>query len=141
VFRVSSGTDERRTGNPVYLCTAIITVHELSITQGILDVTLDAARKADAQRIVAIDLVIGELSGMVDDSIQFYFDILSRDTLAEKATLRFRREPAVVSCGDCGGKFEARAPLSPVCAQCGSTKLQVTGGREFRVESIEVAES
>jgi hydrogenase nickel incorporation protein HypA/HybF len=49
----------------------IITVHELSITQGILDVTLDAARKAGAQHIVAIDLVIGELSGMVDDSIQF----------------------------------------------------------------------
>ena len=116
-------------------------MHELSITQGILDVALDAARKAGAQRIVAIDLVIGELSGMVDDSIQFYFDFLSRETLAEKATLRFRREPAIVGCWDCGGKFEARAPLSPVCPQCGGTKLQVTGGREFRVESIEVAEA
>ena len=119
----------------------IITVHELSITQGILDVTLDAARKAGAQHIVAIDLVIGELSGMVDDSIQFYFDFLSRDTLAEKAMLRFRREPAIVGCWDCGGTFAARAPLSPTCPQCGGTKLQVTGGREFRVESIEVAEA
>jgi hydrogenase nickel incorporation protein HypA/HybF len=116
-------------------------MHELSITQGILDVTLDAARKAGAQRIVAIDLVIGELSGMVDDSIQFYFDILSRDTLAEKAVLRFRREPCIVICRECGSRSEACAPLAPVCPQCGSVKLQVTGGREFRVESIEVAES
>jgi hydrogenase nickel incorporation protein HypA/HybF len=116
-------------------------MHELAITQGILDVTLDAASRAGARRIVAIDLLIGELSGMVDDSIQFYFDILSRDTPAERATLRFRREPAVVSCRDCGSRFEARAPLSPICAQCGSARLQVTGGRELRVESIEVAES
>ena len=116
-------------------------MHELAVTQGILDVTLDAAQKAGARRIVAIDLLIGELSGMVDDSIQFYFDILSRDTLAEKATLRFRREPALVTCRDCGGRAEARAPLTPLCPQCGGARLQVTGGREFRVESIEVAES
>jgi hydrogenase nickel incorporation protein HypA/HybF len=116
-------------------------VHELAVTQGILDVTLDAANRASARRIVAIDLVIGELSGMVDDSIQFYFDFLSRDTLAEGATLRFRREPAIVTCQDCGSRCEMRAPLSPTCPQCGGARLQVTGGREFRVESIEVAES
>ena len=110
-------------------------MHELSVTQGILDVTLDAARKAGAQRIVTIDLVIGELSGMVDDSIQFYFDFLSRDTLAEKATLRFRREPAIVGCRDCGGKFEAHAPLSPICPQCGGTR--VAGDGRARVSSRE----
>ncbi len=113
-------------------------MHELAVTQGILDVAVDAAKQAGAQRILAIDLVIGELSGMIDDSIQFYFDIISRDTLAQGATLRFRREAAIVTCLDCGGKSETSAPLSVSCPVCGGIRLRVTGGREFRVESIEV---
>ena len=113
-------------------------MHELAVTQGILEVAVDAAKQAGAQRIVAIDLVIGELTGMVDDSIQFYFDIISRETLAEGAALRFRREPAMVACLDCGQKSEITLPLAITCLACGSVHLRVTGGREFRVESIEV---
>jgi len=116
-------------------------MHELAVTESVLKIALQHAEKANAKRVTDLHIVMGELASMVDDSIQFYFDFLSRDTLAENATLRFRREPAIVGCWDCGGKFEACAPLSPVCPQCGGTKLQVTGGREFRVESIEVAES
>ncbi len=116
-------------------------MHELAVTEGILQVALDAARQAGARRICAIDLVIGELSGLVDDSIQFYFDILSRDTAAANAALRFRREPAHVICGDCAGQFAGRPPLAPFCPQCGSFRLRVVGGRELRVESIEVEET
>jgi len=43
-----------------------------------LAVALDAASGHHASRITTIDLVIGELGNIVDDSIQFYFDPLSR---------------------------------------------------------------
>jgi hydrogenase nickel incorporation protein HypA/HybF len=113
-------------------------MHELSVTQAILDTALNAAQQAGAERIVAIDLVIGELSGIVDDSVQFYFDILSRDTPAQGATLRFQRQPAQVRCLDCDHSYNAAPPLAPICPECGSLRLQVTGGRQFFLESIEI---
>lgn len=113
-------------------------MHELSITEGILSIALGAA---GGQRITAVNLVIGDLSSFVDDSVQFYFDILSRGTSAEAATLNFVRVPATALCADCGRTFETKAPLAPACPHCGSAHLVITGGRELRVESIEVEDA
>ena len=115
-------------------------MHELPVTQAILDTALAAAQQAGGQRILAIDLVIGELSGIVDDSVQFYFDILSRDTPAQGAQLRFQRQPAKVACQDCGYAYDAAPPLAPFCPVCGSLHVQVSGGRQFHLESIEIDE-
>jgi hydrogenase nickel incorporation protein HypA/HybF len=115
-------------------------MHELAVTQGILDVAIDAARRNGAGRITAIDLVIGEMSSIVDDSVQFYFDILSKGTLAEGAQLRFQREAARALCSDCGTALRASPPLAPVCPHCGSARISVTGGRDMRLDNIEVAD-
>ena len=113
-------------------------MHELPVTQGIIKVVLETAQESHAQRVVAIDLVIGDISSIVDDSVQFYFDILSQGTVAEGATLRFRREQATATCFDCGHQFAVSAPLMALCPACESVRLQVTGGKAFYVESIEV---
>jgi len=115
-------------------------MHELAVTQGILQTALDAAERCGARRITTIQLVVGELSSIVDDSVQFYFAPLSRGTLAENATLQFRRAPLTVHCLDCQEIFSARAPLPFECPHCGGVSLRVEGGRDFYIESIEVTD-
>jgi hydrogenase nickel incorporation protein HypA/HybF len=113
-------------------------MHELPVTQAILDTALAAARQAGGPRILAIDLVIGELSGIVDDSVQFYFDILSQGTTAAGAMLRFQRQPAHATCLDCDHSYDVTPPLASFCPVCNSLRVQVTGGRQFFLESIEI---
>lgn len=119
-------------------------MHELTITQSVLDVTLKHARQAGAERILRIHLTIGDLSGIVDDSVQFYFDFVSKDTLAEGAELVFRRVPARFRCRACGEQYELeegarrQAYYGWSCPACGELQPEILGGREFLVDSIEV---
>lgn len=115
-------------------------MHELPATQGMLQVALDAAAEAGGGRIREIHLVVGDLSSMVDDSVQFYFDLLSKGTVAEGARLVFRRERATLTCTGCGLKTGVQAPLPPACPRCQDLRIRVSGGQAFRVDSLEVDE-
>lgn len=112
-------------------------MHELSVTENVIEIATRHARQADAQRIVRIHLVVGELSSIVDDSVQFYFDFLSRDTLAAGAELVFQRLPVTVRCAACRHEWQPDG-ADWTCPRCGEARAQVVAGREFYVDSIEV---
>jgi hydrogenase nickel incorporation protein HypA/HybF len=112
-------------------------MHELPVTEDILRIVTEHGKKAGATRVTAVHLVIGQLAGFIDDSIQFYFDILSPGTLAEGAQLQFERVPTRLRCRDCGNEFPP-AELDWRCPSCGSMGGDVISGKEFYVDSIEV---
>jgi hydrogenase nickel incorporation protein HypA/HybF len=112
-------------------------MHEMAVTQSILKICLDHAEKAGAARITAINIKLGQLSSLVDDSISFYWELIAKDTIAEKAELRFTRVPARVACLDCAHEF-ALPKDDYACPKCRSERFRVTAGDEMTVESIEV---
>ena len=112
-------------------------MHELSVTESILDIACRHAEQANAKRIVRINLVIGELSSIVDDSVQFYFHYLSQDSIAAGAALVFMRVKVELSCQACGHRW-APASADWTCPSCGQALGQVVAGREFHMDSIEV---
>jgi len=112
-------------------------MHELAITQDILSLALDHAGRARATRVSALHLVLGELSTVVDDSVQFYWDIVSQGTICEGARLHFQRLPARLTCRECGTGYNMDVGPAP-CPDCGSSRVQLTEGLEFRLDSIDV---
>jgi len=115
-------------------------MHELQVTERILDIVLKHADGHDVSRIVRIHLKIGDLSDLEDEWIQRYFDYLSRETLAEEAELVIERAPIVLSCEACGCSYEIRRDElgSPKCPECEDTKCRLVSGREYLIKNIEV---
>jgi hydrogenase nickel incorporation protein HypA/HybF len=113
-------------------------MHELAVTQSILDIAVRHAERAKARRILAINLVIGDLTGFVDDSIQFYFDFLSQDTIAQGAQLDIERVAARIRCQVCGAEYAPPDSRLWTCPECDALGGEVIGGKEFSVASIEI---
>jgi hydrogenase nickel incorporation protein HypA/HybF len=112
-------------------------MHELAVTESILEICLRHANNAQAQQVTHVYLVIGQLSSIVDDSVQFYWEMISRDTICSGAVLHFNRIAARMHCNECDQEFELANRLSP-CPHCGSYNLKIIAGEEFFIESIEI---
>src|SRR5215212_9370966 len=109
-------------------------MHELSVTQSVLDITI---KNAGTRKIKQINLVIGQFSSIVDDSVQFYWDIISKATSAEGSLLHFERILGEMTCQNCGSVF---GPTDETfdCPSCSSPFVKITKGEEFQVDSIDV---
>ena len=112
-------------------------MHELGISQGVLDVVLKEAEKAKAKKVSRIDLVVGEASGVVDESVRLCFELVSADTIAQGAELTFKHVPIKMRCRGCGHSFSPQG-LYESCPACQKWGAEITGGSEFYIDSIEV---
>jgi hydrogenase nickel incorporation protein HypA/HybF len=115
----------------------VVNMHEYSITESMLSLALEKANDAGAQKITRINLVLGELSGVVGECVQQYFEILGRDTIAVGAALSFEMKPTLLRCRKCEKEFSP-ADHRWVCPDCGEISLEIVSGRECYMESIEV---
>src|ERR1035437_9042022 len=138
--RSSFPRNERQSGFGAVAAYPKARMHELQITERILDVVLKHATGQDVSKVVRIHLRIGALSDLEDEWIQHYFDYLSRGTVAENAQLAITRTGAVLCCRSCSCSFEVtREQLGHAhCPDCGETGLQLVTGREYVIENMEV---
>lgn len=112
-------------------------MHELSIVESFLKVAIDHAEKAEAEKIVRINIVVGELSGVVEDSVDFYFNFLSKNSIASEAEINFTQIKTLLRCRNCGEQFYPERD-SYQCPKCDDPQVDIIAGRELYVDSIEV---
>lgn len=112
-------------------------MHELGITESLLSLALEQATQAEAQRITEIEVVIGQDSGASEESIEFYFDLLTPGTIAEGATLSFDRVATRFRCHHCQTLLSS-TEASGGCPDCGERYLELVTGKELYLKSIDV---
>ncbi len=112
-------------------------MHELSLTQRIVKIVCDEAKKENAVRVVKVMLAVGEDSGIVPECVQTYFDLLAENTVAQGAKIKANIIRSTLYCESCKKEFE-RARFSFSCPECGAEGTPTNKGNACYVESIEL---
>jgi hydrogenase nickel incorporation protein HypA/HybF len=110
-------------------------MHELPVVMDIVRVIGEEANKRNLKEIIQIDLVVGELSSVMDESVQMYFEIIAKNSVCAGAKLVFEHRPAMLKCSVCGKEFAHTHNFS--CPVCDGESMLVQGtGNEFYIRSF-----
>lgn len=113
-------------------------MHEVSIMENTLEIAIAQARQNEAAKIDRLTLNIGELSGIIPEALEFAFEVLIRDTIAEKAVLEINTVPVVCYCRNCDRNFQPQDYIYE-CPQCQKISSDILTGREMELVSLVVS--
>ncbi|MDP9228645.1 MAG: hydrogenase maturation nickel metallochaperone HypA [Actinomycetota bacterium] len=119
-------------------------MHELALASAVHETVI---RHADKRKVQSVEMRIGRLRQVVPDSLSFYWEIVSRDTLADGAKLELELIDGLLRCGECAHEWdpapkpaedEVDVLFAPQfrCPQCEAGGAEILKGEEFEVESI-----
>ena len=108
-------------------------MHELAITQSMVDVIVDRLGSA---RVTAVHVRIGKVFGVVPDAVRFCFDLVAEGTVVEGARLEISEPAGRARCRQCGADFGVD-DLVLLC-RCGSVDVELSQGGELLVRAVEV---
>lgn len=110
-------------------------VHEMAIVSNMLSVIESNAEENKMEKVKRVKVVIGELSGVVIDSLEFCWQISTENTFMEDAEFVVEKKPALALCSKCGGEYKFSEEFC--CPQCGGAVQDIVSGKELYVDYIE----
>ena len=112
-------------------------MHELSVAAGILDLVQRSVPASQADRVRVVRVRVGEMAGVVADSLDFCFTAIVAGTPFASASLAIERVPARGACRDCDCAF-AVSDWRFLCPNWGGAAVAMTSGDELRVVEVEL---
>jgi hydrogenase nickel incorporation protein HypA/HybF len=112
-------------------------MHEAGIAQRIIEIATEHLEQAGAGAVTSITVKVGRLSSVMPESLDFAFKALAAGTAVANAALTIEQVGGSGRCRSCGALF-AVEDFFCVCAQCGSTAVDVQGGDDLTVESLSI---
>ena len=108
-------------------------MHELALMGRVVEAVASRVRPA---RVARVRIQIGKLAGVLPETVQFCFAICTRGTALAGAALEIDEVRGRGRCRRCGSDV-AMETFVDACA-CGSVEIDVVGGKELRIETVEV---
>jgi hydrogenase nickel incorporation protein HypA/HybF len=114
-------------------------MHELSIAQDIIDIVRQHLPAGESHKVSTVKIRVGDMAGVVSDSLEFCFSVIVNATPMEGAVLVIERVPLVIRCNQCRKEHTLDDPAFR-CPFCSSPDVQVISGNELQVVEIEVTD-
>lgn len=113
-------------------------MHEMGVAEQLAKIAIDSIPKEiDNPKVKTLNLKIGQLSSVVEHSLTFCFEIISKDTPLENARLNIEPVPVTVRCESCAHEWEVDGPVFE-CPNCKVGKVKMLTGREIEITSLEL---
>jgi hydrogenase nickel incorporation protein HypA/HybF len=113
-------------------------MHEMSLTVSIMDIIFENAHNNHFTKVNAVKLTFGRLSGIEPMALEFAFEVLSKDTLAQGAKLEFDIAPIIITCLDCEMDSEVEE-FPSLCPLCKAQDIVLKAGMdELRIVELDV---
>ena len=113
-------------------------MHELSLAESVLQIIEDEAQNQEFSQVKTVWLEIGLLACVQQESLRFYFEVVTQNTVAHQARLKIIEVAGQGWCDQCACEVPLTIRYDP-CPRCGQYGLQVIRGEEMRVKELELA--
>lgn len=121
-------------------------MHEGSITTQIVETVLNEANQRKAKKVIKVNLAIGSLTFLNPEQVQFWYEVLTKETIMEGSTLEIEGKKGTVHCPKCGYKgdfkyvdnssFHSSIPVLQ-CPQCDG-KVEIISGKDCLIRSVKM---
>ncbi len=112
-------------------------MHEMTIAMNIVDIICQKANDEKAHKINSVELEIGDLSGIMIDSLKFCFEAACKNTIANGAELNINEIEAMAFCKSCKKNFIIESDFSP-CPTCNNFNYELLKGKELSIKSFNI---
>lgn len=114
-------------------------MHELSVVSSMVDLLLEEIQKKKIKKVSTVYLLVGDMSGVKEDSIKYYFKLLGKNTPLENSRLSFKYKKSKFRCKRCNVLYE-KQDFDMLCPHCNGNGEIREPCTFFYIESIEVEE-
>lgn len=124
-------------------------MHEVSVVSDLISAILKKLEKYNVEVVEEVTLVIGDLTNLGEEQLEFAYEIITRGTKLEGSKLIVEREEVSVKCKLCGyeGGVEVindEYTCHPVpilsCPKCGGDVVVITG-QSCMVKGVRIVEA
>jgi len=112
-------------------------MHEMSLAMNIVDIACETAQKNGAESIKSIEIEVGQLAGVMTESLSFCFKAAKANTFAENSKLQITTITGRAHCSSCQHSFETISFFT-LCPNCQGLTVEIVAGKELRIKAINV---
>lgn len=116
-------------------------MHETDMTKALILTMRDWwESQPDRPRITNVHLIVGEFTCVEPASLQFAFEVQTRNTFLEGAALVIQETPLIAFCHPCQQDYRPEIGIQYTCPTCRSPMDDIRSGRELKIDRIEYEE-
>jgi len=109
----------------------------MSVAQNIIEIVRDHVSQDEEKKVIKIRLKVGELSGIVPDSLLFCFDILKNGSALKNVSVEIERVPITALCRSCNKTSRLEYGVF-FCLNCHGSDIELLTGKELNIVDIEL---